>query len=135
MAAIRTGAEAKQIKAGGFAKLHIAWRGFLTTLDSILPSGNVSFVYRNIEGLNRSIIIFVVTSSMLNPQFSGVTSDLPSLSPIQPLSTTFDNENQYSPQSYRRRNTKILPGPFPFQLDVLSVIKLKKRAFSLMLMK
>ncbi|GJY57217.1 protein TOC75-3, chloroplastic [Tanacetum coccineum] len=30
--------------------------------------GNVSFVYRNIEGLNRSIIGSVVTSSMLNPQ-------------------------------------------------------------------
>ncbi|GJV79118.1 RNA-directed DNA polymerase, eukaryota [Tanacetum coccineum] len=36
--------------------------------DSILPGGNVSFVYRNIEGLNRSIIGYIVTSSMLNPQ-------------------------------------------------------------------
>ncbi|GJR18757.1 hypothetical protein Tco_0967284 [Tanacetum coccineum] len=66
MAAIRTCAEAKQTKAGGFAKLHIARRGFLPTLDSILPSGNVSFVYRNIEGINRSIIGSVITSSMLN---------------------------------------------------------------------
>ncbi|PWA91293.1 tetratricopeptide-like helical domain-containing protein [Artemisia annua] len=35
--------------------------------DSILPGGNVSFVYRNIEELNRSIIGSVVTSSILNP--------------------------------------------------------------------
>ncbi|GJR58995.1 hypothetical protein Tco_1501157 [Tanacetum coccineum] len=56
----------KQTKAGSFAKLPIAWHGFLPTLDSTLPGGNVSFVYRNIEGLNISIIGSVATSSMLD---------------------------------------------------------------------
>ncbi|GJY29389.1 hypothetical protein Tco_0405156 [Tanacetum coccineum] len=92
--------EANQTKARGFAKLHIGWRGFLPTLDSILPGGNLSFVYQNIEGLNRSIIGSVVTSRMLNPQLFGVTFDLPSLSRNQPLSTTFDDESQFSPQRH-----------------------------------
>ncbi|GJY72543.1 protein TOC75-3, chloroplastic [Tanacetum coccineum] len=61
--------EDKQTKTGGFAKLPVAWHGFLPTLDSILPGGNVSFICRNIEGLNISIIVSVVTMSMLNPQF------------------------------------------------------------------
>ncbi|GJV17601.1 retrovirus-related pol polyprotein from transposon TNT 1-94 [Tanacetum coccineum] len=43
-------------------------RRFCKVLDSILPVGNVLFVYRNIEGLNRSIIDSIVTISMLNPQ-------------------------------------------------------------------
>ncbi|GKC02429.1 protein TOC75-3, chloroplastic, partial [Tanacetum coccineum] len=61
--------EDKQTKTGGFAKLPVAWHGFLPTLDSILPGGNVSFICRNIEGLNISIIGSVLTISMLNPQF------------------------------------------------------------------
>nr|GEW90622.1 hypothetical protein [Tanacetum cinerariifolium] len=50
------------------AKLEHLHRIKRAQVDLILPVGNVSFVYRNIEGLNRSIIDSIVTISMLNPQ-------------------------------------------------------------------
>ncbi|GJX48124.1 reverse transcriptase domain-containing protein [Tanacetum coccineum] len=86
--------EANQTKARGFAKLHIGWRGFLPTLDSILPGGNLSFVYRNIEGLNRSIIGSVVTSCMLNPQAQAIPSPAYIRENIEMLRTLFKEHDQ-----------------------------------------
>nr|GEW95207.1 hypothetical protein [Tanacetum cinerariifolium] len=60
-------------------------------------------IFHSCTGTLKGLIdLLLVLSSLavcpiLRWKFSGVTFDLPSLPSIQPLSTTFDDESQFSP--------------------------------------